>query len=88
MNRQAKVLSLEINCCAECPYCQYDGYYSMSQDSGMDCHHPKSPGSGRIVNEGSYISIRNRTMENTIASGVPDWCPLDNKEASHESADV
>jgi len=88
MRQQAKILNLEVDCCDDCPYCKYDGDYGMSYDAGMDCHHPESPGSGRIVNEGSYIDMRNRKMQKAVESGVPKWCPLPNRpECKNESPD-
>jgi hypothetical protein len=33
----AKKIELIINNCSECPYSEYDNYYSMSTNSGWDC---------------------------------------------------
>ncbi|MCK9445624.1 hypothetical protein M0Q50_01885 [bacterium] len=38
---------LEIESCNECPYCEYDSYYSLSSDSGYDCSQLHE----RIVND-------------------------------------
>jgi hypothetical protein len=35
----SRILNLQINTCSECPYCQYDGSYGRSYDSGWDCEY-------------------------------------------------
>lgn len=62
-------LELFLDKCENCPYCQYDGYYSNTTDSGWDCNHPDR--CRRIPDEVSEEKSRE-----AISSGMPSWCPL------------
>lgn len=75
-----KKLELEIKGCEECPYCHYNCYYNMSQDSGWDCEHSDTKHS-RIIDEGpNDISPKgtqaNDRIKRILKTQVPDWCPL------------
>jgi len=72
-----KILHLTIDCCEECPYCQYNENYNIGHSSGMDCDHPDAPEDNRIVDEGGY---KNDIMRHTIRTQVAQWCPLTDRE--------
>lgn len=71
-----KKLNIVIeNICKYCPFCQYETWYMLGDDSGYDCKYPKSKVS-RIVNDGEI-----RTNFNSKTNGwppIPENCPLDN----------
>lgn len=68
-------LEMDIATCEECPWCKYDGYYSMSCDSGYDCTNPNATHS-RLVNDSD---VNSKIFYNKKPKGwppIPDWCPL------------
>ncbi len=67
-----KKLELYLNTCSECPYCQYDGNYGISYDSGYDCNHDK--GSGRLVNDNYWDNLNPEIRQKGIP--IPSDCPL------------
>lgn len=86
----AKKLELVIQSCEECPYLKYDGYYSMSTDSGYDCNHHK--GGKRIVDSGDIAKYERacrdykKSLETLFPQAgpalpdpftIPEWCPLE-----------
>ena len=85
-----KKIELEVYSCAECPYCQHNGDYGMSYDSGYDCC---KDGSKRICDDNEiykYDKAFYKVMhsQNTLFPEkyesikekdpfeIPDWCPL------------
>jgi len=72
-----KAINLLIKNCSECPYLDYDSYYSRSRDSGYDCKHDKG---SRIIDDWEWSNTNNpkrlNLKMNTIS--IPDWCPLPN----------
>ena len=63
-----KRLSIDIESCADCPYCRYNGDYGMSYESGWDCEHDAAPIRARIMDdEGSVVPV---------PCVLPAWCPL------------
>ena len=76
-----KVLNLKIVRCNECPYCQYNGDYGISYDSGYDCCHDDAPyGRGRrIVDDGEYDNPNTKKRWRKDPFKIPEWCPLENE---------
>lgn len=68
-----KVLFLEITCCSQCPYFEYDFYYDMHTDSGFDCNHDDGR---RIIDEGELNALKDHDGPKLTAGVIPDWCPL------------
>jgi hypothetical protein len=64
-----KRINIIVENCGECPYAEYNSYYSMSRDSGYDCSHYKAPNDNRIVDDGGPYRAR-------VWPQIPDWCPL------------
>ncbi len=72
--------------CHNCPYMEYDSFYSMSTDSGYDCTHEDG---GRIANdyhidqhrdklkEAERLPLFPETVEDRDPMSIPDWCPLE-----------
>lgn len=73
----SKILFLEITCCSQCPYLEYDSYYDMSTDSGWDCNH--SNGKGRIIDDAELKMLKHHDGPKLPVDTVPDWCPLPDK---------
>lgn len=73
-----KELTLTIKNCADCPYCQYNGDYGRSYDSGYDCQHPQRNGFTRIVDAWDVNNSHNRTPRGWPS--IPEKCPLPDKE--------
>jgi hypothetical protein len=69
-----KKINLQISNCMECPFCHYDGHYTMSQNSGYDCEHHLSPYPSRIFDD------NNENILTLHTKGIPDWCPLEDAE--------
>lgn len=67
-----KKIELIVNTCSECPYCEYDGHYGMSYDSGYDCKHDK--GSGRLVNDNYWDHLSPEIRQKGIP--IPSDCSL------------
>ena len=73
--------------CHNCPYMEYDSFYSMSTDSGYNCTH--EDGDGRIANdcqidqyekkqkEAERLPLFPETVEDPNPMSIPDWCPLE-----------
>lgn len=72
-----KILFLEITCCSQCPYFEYDFYYDIHTDSGCDCNHPN--GKGRIIDEGELNALKDHDGPVLTAGALPGWCPLPDK---------
>jgi|WetSurMetagenome_2_1015567.scaffolds.fasta_scaffold14813_16 hypothetical protein len=70
-----KLVINNIKTCEDCPYFQYDPYYSMSTDSGYDCKKE----SRRIIDDADmmeHVKGVNRYKNEPIK--IPEWCPLSN----------
>lgn len=73
----SRTLEMEIFECSECPWCRYDGYYSIGKDSGYDCYHPNSAPTNqinRIVEDWEVNNSNNKKPKGWPP--IPDWCPL------------
>ena len=70
-----KKIELYVNTCNDCPYCQYDGNYGISYDSGYDCSHNNG---GRIIDDYHWNNTNNPKRLNLTHERIPipDWCPL------------
>ena len=72
---KVKVLYEIIKTCSDCPYCEYNGHYSKSKDSGHDCNLANR----RIINDWDWNDKNNPGRLNKRTNGrlpIPDWCPL------------
>jgi hypothetical protein len=58
-----------IKDCSECPFAEYDSYYSMSQDSGWNCYNDNATET-RIKDDAGGNSA-------DIVGFIPEWCPLE-----------
>ena len=78
MSTSKELVIPKITKCDECPYCQYDGYYSIGTDSGYDCKKINK----RIIDEGDTMIHKNGiNVYKNEPIKIPDWCPLpDNDE--------
>ena len=71
-----QLIKPEITKCDDCPYCQYDSYYSMSMDSGYDCKKLDR----RIIDDSDMIIHKDGiNVQKNEPIQIPDWCPLPNK---------
>ena len=59
--------------CENCPYCQYNGDYGMSYDSGWDCEHNEGEVT-RIINDWDVSNSNNKYP--TGWPDIPKECPL------------
>lgn len=73
-----RILNLEVFVCRDCPYCQYDGHYSRSRDSGYDCKHPDSD-VGRIVDDQDIEDWSTKKNKKGWPP-IPKECPLPIKQ--------
>lgn len=77
-----KELYLLIKTCNTCPYCEYDGYYDMHNDSGYKCTCNDSY--NKIVDDSVFVnkSHPDRTTKLTPDGKIkiPEWCPLPDKK--------
>ena len=80
--------------CHNCPYMEYDSFYSMSTDSGYYCTH--EDGKGQIASDSQIDQYKKKQkeaerlplfpekVEDPNPMSIPDWCPLedykDNKD--------
>lgn len=69
-----KQLEITIKSCCECPYCQYNGDYNRSHDSGYDCVHPEMKGRQRIVDDWDVSNSNNKHPKGWPE--IPKECPL------------
>ena len=71
-----KKIEMYIEKCSQCPYFEYDSYYSMNKDSGYDCKHDKG---GRIIDDFEWSNSSNPARLNQFMKDIPtpDWCPLE-----------
>lgn len=73
-------LELIIECCWDCPYCQYNGDYGRSYDAGWDCKHPDRTET-RIIDEGPTNSTpeaekNKKERDKILSTQVAEFCPL------------
>ena len=73
-------INLIVSSCSECPYCQYDGNYGISYDSGYDCIHRN--GNGRLVDDHNWDKLDYETKQKGIP--IPDNCPLEKIGRKHK----
>ena len=70
-----KRLFLEFERCDDCPYCQYNGDYGRSYDSGYDCVKTGN----RIVDDWDCNNSNNKHPKPNPFK-IPEWCPLETYE--------
>ena len=84
--------------CSNCPYEEYDGFYSMSRDSGHDCGKTGK----RIANDGELKAFGELDGEYWESQStlfpmeerpvnpmlIPDWCPLEDAEPKRTNNEV
>jgi hypothetical protein len=76
----AKKISMEVESCLGCPFCQHDSHYTRSRDSGYDCKHQGATQS-RIIDDNDYkeqvaYDPETNTDSGNYAIPFPGWCPL------------
>lgn len=68
----AKLLHEIITKCGKCPYCEYDPYYDMHNDSGFYCNHKGK----KIIDDKNLTKAHSK-----YGIKIPSWCELpDTKE--------
>ncbi len=89
-----KIIEIHVvDTCRGCPYCQYDSYYNMGQDSGWDCNHDDAP-RGRIADDTliekhtESLILYDESQKTLLPMSkedigpdpliIPKWCPLPN----------
>lgn len=75
--RLIKKIDILIDCCSECPYCNYDSRYNISYDSGYDCRHSEAPLNCRIVDDWEVSNSANKNPKGWPE--IPEWCPLEDE---------
>lgn len=69
----AKIVKLEVTTCSSCPFCDRNGDYGRSYDSGYDCRHEKTPHT-RIIDDEEMSRGKKCSVP------IPEWCPLPDKK--------
>ena len=83
----AKLLKKRIKSCQDCPYCRYDGHYSMSEDSGWNCEHDEGS-ANRIADDGAvdeWEQSRKKNKGPHPLTVIPEGCPLPDAETIDKS---
>ena len=83
MCESKKVIYKEVSTCDDCPYCEYNPYYSFGTDSGYDCTF--GGGRRRIIDDWDWDNLNNpdRLILKYDGIPIPEWCPLPNKEVNN-----
>ena len=73
-----KKIGITVSNCSECPYCDYDGYYDCSRDSGYDC----TLSDKRIIDDWDWDNQNNpnRLNQKVKLIPIPEWCELKDVE--------